>query len=161
MVAKNRKARNDYQILDVFEGGLVLTGTEVKTLREGWASLVNGYASIDGGEVWLENVHIPEFFQGFWTNHFTRRKRKPLLNLIEIYRLSGIVRESGQTVVPRSPYLKDGRAKFEIAFARGKKNYDKRQTLKEAQHKREVCASLMTRDSFLGLGPLTVTRKYC
>lgn len=142
VVATNRKARHDYHILDVFEAGIVLTGTEVKTLREGRASLVDGYASVDGGEAWLENVHIPEFFQGSWTNHSTRRKRKLLLNRTEIDRLSGKVRESGLTLVPLSLYFKDGRAKVEIALARGKKEYDKRQSLKEAQDKIEAARTL-------------------
>ena len=138
MVATNRKARHDYHILDVFEAGIVLIGTEVKTLREGRAWLVDVYASIDEGEAWLGNVHIPEFFQGSWTNHLTRRKRKLLLNRIEIDCLSGKVRESGLTLVPLSLYFKDGRAKVEIALAKGKKDCDKRQTLKEAQDKLEV-----------------------
>jgi SsrA-binding protein len=143
-VATNRKARHDYHILDVIEAGIVLTGTEVKTLREGRASLVDGYATIDGGEAWLENVHIPEFFQGSWTNHLTRRKRKLLLNRVEIDRLAGKVSQSGLTLVPLSLYFKDGRAKVEIALARGKKDYDKRQTLKEAQDKREVARAVAT-----------------
>ena len=145
MVATNRKARHDYQILEVFEAGLVLTGTEVKTLREGRASLVDGYASIDEGEAWLENVHIPEFFQGSWTNHLTRRKRKLLLERIEIDRLAGKVKESGLTLSPLSLYFKDGRAKVEIALARGKRDYDKRQNLKEAQDKLDVARALGTR----------------
>lgn len=133
VVATNRKARHDYHILDVFEAGLVLTGTEVKTLREGRASLVDGYASIDKGEAWLENVHIPEFFQGSWTNHLTRRKRKLLLKRIEIEKLARKVKESGLTIVPLSLYFKDGRAKVEIALAKGKKDYDKRADLKIRQ----------------------------
>ena len=145
MVATNRKARHDYTIVEVFEAGLVLTGTEVKTLREGRASLVDGYASIDRGEAWLENVHIPEFFQGSWTNHLTRRKRKLLLNRVEIDRLYGKVREAGLTLVPLSLYFRDGKAKVEIALAKGKKDYDKRQTLKEAQDKREAARAVSTK----------------
>ena len=133
VVATNRKARHDYHILDVFEAGIVLTGTEVKTLREGRASLVDGYASIDGGEAWLENVNIPEFFKGSWTNHLARRKRKLLLNRIEIDKLARKVKESGLTIVPLSLYFMDGRAKVEIALAKGKKGYDKRQSLRESQ----------------------------
>jgi SsrA-binding protein len=138
VVASNRKARHDYHILDVYEAGLVLTGTEVKSLRAGRASLIDGYATIDGGEAWLENVHIPEFLAGSWTNHATRRRRKMLLNRAEIDKLSGKVKESGLTIVPLALYFKDGRAKVEIALAKGKKDWDKRQTLKEQQDKREA-----------------------
>ena len=144
-VATNRKARHDYHIEDVYEAGLVLTGTEVKTLREGRASLVDGYATIDRGEAWLENVHIPEFFQGSWTNHSTRRRRKLLLNKQEILKLGVKTKESGLTLIPLSLYFKDGRAKVEIALARGKKDYDKRQTLKEAQDKREAARAVSTK----------------
>ena len=138
LIAQNRKARHDYHIEDVYEAGIVLTGTEVKSLRAGRASLIDGFASIDHGEAWLENVHIPEFFEGSWTNHFTRRKRKLLLNRQEIYKLAGKVKESGYTLVPLSLYFKDGYAKVEIALAKGKKDYDKRQTLKEQDAKREM-----------------------
>lgn len=144
-VATNRKARYDYHIEDVYEAGLVLTGTEVKTLREGRASLVDGYATIDKGEAWLENVHIPEFFQGSWTNHSTRRRRKLLLSRQEILKLGVKTKESGLTLVPLSLYFKDGYAKVEIALARGKKDYDKRQTLKEAQDKREAARAVSTK----------------
>lgn len=138
LIAQNRKARHDYHIEDVYEAGIVLTGTEVKSLRAGRASLIDGFASIEHGEVWLENVHIPEFFEGSWTNHFTRRKRKLLLNRQEIGKLAGKVRESGYTLIPLSMYFKDGYAKVEIALAKGKKDYDKRQTLKEHDAKREM-----------------------
>ena len=144
-VATNRKARYDYHIEDVYEAGLVLTGTEVKTLREGRASLVDGYATIDKGEAWLENVHIPEFFQGSWTNHSTRRRRKLLLSRQEILKLGDKTKESGLTLVPLSLYFKDGYAKVEIALARGKKEYDKRQTLKEAQDTREAARAVSTK----------------
>jgi SsrA-binding protein len=137
-VASNRKARYDYHIEDVVEAGLVLTGTEVKTLRAGRASLIDGFASIERGEAWLENVHIPEFFQGSWTNHATRRKRKLLLNRKELDKLYGKVRESGYTLIPLSLYFKDGYAKVELGLARGKKEFDKRQTLKERDAKREI-----------------------
>ena len=138
LIAQNRKARHDYLIEDVYEAGIVLTGTEVKSLRAGRASLIDGFASIDHGEVWLENVHIPEFFEGSWTNHFTRRKRKLLLNRQEITKLTGKVKESGYTLIPLSMYFKDGYAKVEIALAKGKKDYDKRQTLKEKDAQREM-----------------------
>lgn len=138
VVATNRKARHDFHIEDVYEAGLVLTGTEVKSLRAGRASLVDGYAYIERGEAWIDNVHIPEYTQGTWTNHATRRKRKLLLNRMEITKLNKAVKESGYTLVPLSIYFKDGKAKIEIALAKGKKDYDKRQTLKEQQDKREA-----------------------
>jgi SsrA-binding protein len=145
VVASNRKARHDYHIEDVFEAGLVLRGTEVKSLRAGRASLIDGFASIDGGEAWLENVHIPEYTEGTWTNHSTRRRRKLLLNRVEIDKLSGKIRESGYTLVPLSLYFKDGRAKVEIALAKGKREYDKRQALKERQDKREADRAMSTK----------------
>lgn len=138
LVASNRKARHDYHIEDVYEAGLVLSGTEVKSLRAGRASLIDGFASIERGEAWLENVHIPEFEQGSWTNHSTRRKRKLLLNRKEIAKLAGKTSESGYTLVPLSLYFKDGYAKVELGLAKGKKAYDKRQTLKERDAQREV-----------------------
>lgn len=145
LVASNRKARHDYHIEDTFEAGMVLSGTEVKSLRAGHASLVDGYASIDNGEAWLENVHIPEYTQGTWNNHSSRRKRKLLLNRAEIYKLLQKTKESGYTIVPLKIYFKDGRAKVEIALARGKKDYDKRQALKEAQDKRETARAISTK----------------
>ena len=138
VVASNRKARHDYNILDVYEAGLVLTGPEVKSLRAGRASLIDGFGSIENGEAWLENVHIPEYTQATWNNHPARRRRKMLLHGHEIYKLAGKIKESGLTLVPLSIYFKDGRAKVEIALARGKREYDKRQTLKEQTDKREA-----------------------
>ena len=138
LVASNRKARHDYHLDDTFEAGIVLMGTEVKALRAGRASLVDGFVSVDDGEVWLENVHIPEYSQGTWTNHTPRRKRKLLLHRMEILRLQQATREKGMTIVPLSLYFKDGRAKVEIAIARGKRQYDKRQTLREQQDRRET-----------------------
>ncbi|MFM6966642.1 MAG: SsrA-binding protein SmpB [Rhodoluna sp.] len=145
VVATNRKARHDYHIEDVYEAGMVLSGTEVKALRAGRASLVDGFASIDGGEAFLENVHIPEYTQGTWNNHATRRKRKLLLNKSEILKLARAIKESGYTLVPLSIYFKDGRAKVEIALAKGKKEYDKRATLKEQQDTREAARAVATR----------------
>jgi SsrA-binding protein len=138
MVARNKKARHDYVIEDVYEAGLVLTGTEVKSLRAGRASLVDGFAQVRDGEVWLHNVHIPEYTEGTWNNHAPRRIRKLLLRKSEISRLIGKTKESGLTIVPLSLYFKDGYAKVEIALARGKKTYDKRQTLAERQATRET-----------------------
>lgn len=145
VVASNRKARHDYHIEDVYEAGLVLTGTEVKSLRAGRASLVDGYGSIENGEAWLENVHIPEYVQGTWTNHSTRRRRKLLLNRVEIDKLSGKIKESGFTIIPLSIYFKDGNAKVEIALAKGKREYDKRQTLREQQDTREAARAMSTK----------------
>ncbi|MDP9417885.1 MAG: SsrA-binding protein SmpB [Actinomycetota bacterium] len=145
VVAQNRKARHDYHIEDVVEAGLVLTGTEVKSLRAGRASLVDGYAVIQDGEAWLQGVHIPEYTEGTWTNHEPRRSRKLLLHRQEINRLVGKTRESGLTLVPLSLYFKDGRAKVEIALARGKRNYDKRHALAERQATREAARALSQR----------------
>ncbi|MCZ7414553.1 MULTISPECIES: SsrA-binding protein SmpB [unclassified Streptomyces] len=138
LIAQHKKARHDYLILDTYECGLVLTGTEVKSLRQGRASLVDGFAQLDAGEMWLHNVHIPEYSQGTWTNHSARRKRKLLLHRAEIDKLTGKMHESGLTLVPLSLYFKDGKAKVELALARGKREYDKRQTLREKQDRREA-----------------------
>ncbi|HEX6196373.1 MAG TPA: SsrA-binding protein SmpB [Jiangellaceae bacterium] len=138
MVAQNRKARHDYHIDETFEAGIVLTGTEVKSLRAGRASLLDGYAEVRDGEVWLRNVHIPEYTQGTWTNHEPRRSRKLLLNKDEIRRLIGKTQEKGHTLVPLALYFSDGYAKVEIALARGKKQHDKRQTIVARQAQREA-----------------------
>ncbi|GAB3243113.1 SsrA-binding protein SmpB [Kineococcus gypseus] len=138
VIASNRKARHDYHIEDTYEAGLSLMGTEVKALRMGRASLVDGFAQIDRGELWLEHVHIPEYVQGTWTNHSPRRRRKLLLHRAEIDKWAGKLRESGLTIVPLSLYFSDGRVKVEIALARGKKNYDKRHALRERQDRREA-----------------------
>ncbi|MEI2728892.1 MAG: SsrA-binding protein [Alphaproteobacteria bacterium ADurb.BinA280] len=138
LVAQNRKARHDYHIEDVFEAGLVLQGTEVKSLRAGHATLVDGYADVKDGEVWLHGVHIPEYTEGTWTNHEPRRKRKLLLHRNEISKLIGKTKEGGFTLVPLSLYFKDGYAKVEIALARGRKAYDKRQAIAERDAKREA-----------------------
>src|SRR5690606_14965641 len=126
LVAQNRKARYDYHIEDTYEAGLVLTGTEVKSLRAGRASLGDGFGDIEDGELWLLGVHIPEYTQGTWTNHSARRKRKLLLHRAELDKIERRVSERGLTVVPLSLYFSDGRAKVEIALARGKKQHDKR-----------------------------------
>ncbi|MEU9980045.1 SsrA-binding protein SmpB [Streptomyces sp. NPDC050856] len=138
LIAQNKKARHDYAIIDTYECGLVLTGTEVKSLRQGRASLVDGFVQIDGHEAWLHNVHVPEYAQGTWTNHSARRKRKLLMHRVEIDKLEAKSQETGHTIVPLSLYFKDGRAKVEIALAKGKKEYDKRQTLREKQDRREA-----------------------
>ncbi|WP_328295008.1 SsrA-binding protein SmpB [Kineococcus sp. NBC_00420] len=145
VIASNRKARHDYFIDDVYEAGVSLMGTEVKALRMGRASLVDGFAHIDRGEMWLEGVHIPEYVQGTWTNHTPRRKRKLLLHREEIERWAGKVREFGLTIVPLALYFNDGKVKVEIGLARGKKNYDKRQTLRERQDRREADRAMSER----------------
>ena len=145
IVARNRRARHDYHIDDVLEAGLVLTGTEVKSLRAGRASLVDGFAQISDGEAWLHNVHIPEYTLGTWTNHEPRRTRKLLMHRKEIDRLDSATRERGSTLIPLSLYFKDGRAKVEIALARGKRTYDKRHDLAEKDAAREVDRALRRR----------------
>ena len=138
LIAQNKKARHDYAIEDVLECGLVLTGTEVKSLRAGRASLVDAYATVKDGEVWLHNAHIPEYTLGTWTNHTPRRVRKLLLHREQIAKLVGKTKEGGLTLVPLQLYFKDGRAKVEIALARGKRAYDKRQSLATRDAAREV-----------------------
>lgn len=138
LIAKNKRARYDYFIDDVYEAGIVLSGTEVKALRQGKASINDAYATVDAGELWLENAYIPEFTQGSWTNHAPRRKRKLLLAKKDIAKLAGKSKETGFTLIPISLYFKDGYAKVEIGLARGKKDYDKRETLKEKDAKREM-----------------------
>jgi SsrA-binding protein len=142
LIAQNKKARHDYFIEDVYECGMVLMGTEVKSLRAGRASLIDGYATIENGEVWLHGVHIPEYTEGTWTNHEPRRKRKLLLNKSEISKLIGKTKEGGATMVPLSLYFKDGKAKIEIALARGRKQHDKRAALMERQVGRETSREL-------------------
>jgi SsrA-binding protein len=146
MIAQNRKARHDYAIIDTFECGIALKGTEVKSLRLGRASLVDGFATIDDGEVFLRNVHIPEYTEGSWTNHEPRRTRKLLLHKGEILRLVGKTKESGLTLVPLSMYFSDGKVKVELALARGKHSYDKRQDLAKRDADQEVRRALGRRN---------------
>ncbi|TCD54984.1 SsrA-binding protein SmpB [Alloscardovia theropitheci] len=139
VVTNNRRARHDYTIEDTLEAGLVLTGTEVKSLREGRASLTESFVSIDKhGEMWLEGANIPEYLNGTWTNHAPKRKRKLLLHAVQIEKFSRATQAKGYTIIPLSLYFKNGRAKVEIALAKGKHEYDKRQALREAQDKREA-----------------------
>lgn len=138
IIAQNKKAWHDYLILDTYECGIVLSGTEVKSLRQGRASLREGFAQVEAGEVWLHNVHIPEYAQGTWTNHAARRKRKLLLHRGEIDKLIGKTQETGYTLVPLRLYFLKGRAKLELALAKGKKEYDKRQALREKQDRRDA-----------------------
>ena len=142
IVASNRKARHDYSILEVFEAGVVLAGTEVKSLREGKASLVDAFATVDDGEVWLRNVHIPEYHHGSWTNHPPRRNRKLLLHRREIDTLIGKIRDGNLTLVPLSLYFTGCKVKVEIALARGKQARDKRQDMARRDAQREVTREL-------------------
>ena len=137
-IAQNRKARHDWSVLDTYETGIVLTGTEVKSLRQGKASLVDAFATVDRGEVWLRNAHIPEYTEGTWTNHEPRRSRKLLLHRGEILRLVGKIKESGLSLIPLSMYFSDGKAKVELALARGKKAHDKRHDMAKRDADREM-----------------------
>jgi SsrA-binding protein len=142
MVTSNRRARHDYTILDTYEAGMVLTGTEVKSLRAGRASLVDAFAIIEHREVYLHGMHIPEYTQGTWTNHEPRRVRKLLLSRHEIDRLAGKLQESGLTLVPLQVYFFNGYAKVEIGLARGKRSYDKRQDLAKRDADREITRAM-------------------
>jgi SsrA-binding protein len=145
IVARNRRARHDYHIEDVVEAGLVLTGTEVKSLRAGRASLTDGFGQISDHEAWLHGVHIPQYTQGTWTNHEPRRPRKLLMHRKEIDKLESATAERGLTLVPLSLYFKDGRAKVELALARGKRTYDKRHDLAARDAARDVDRALRRR----------------
>ena len=144
-IARNRRARHDYHILDVVEAGVVLTGTEVKSLRAGRASLTDGFAELRDGELWLMGVHIPEYTLGTWTSHEPRRPRKRLLHRREINRLASQISEQGLTIVPLALYFSGGRVKVELALARGKRAYDKRQDLARRDAAREVERALRRR----------------
>ncbi|KFI96096.1 MULTISPECIES: SsrA-binding protein SmpB [Bifidobacterium] len=143
LIVQNKKARHDYVIEDKYEAGVVLTGTEVKSLREGRASLAEAFVSIDRrNEIWLEGANIPEYLNGTWNNHAPKRKRKLLLHEREILKLARQIEAKGYTIVPISLYFKNGRVKAEIALARGKREFDKRQALREAQDKREALRAM-------------------
>lgn len=146
LIASNKKARHDYHILDTYEAGMVLSGSEVKSLRMGRASLAEGYVYIENGEAWLDSAYIPEYLNGSWTNHAPRRKRKLLLHRAQIDKLAQKTREGGITIVPLRLYFLNGRAKVEIALARGKKEYDKRQAIRERQDKREAERAMRLRN---------------
>jgi SsrA-binding protein len=150
VVASNRKAFHDYSILDTFEAGMVLTGTEVKSLRAGRASLVDAFGHEDGREVFLHGMHIPEYTQGTWTNHEPRRVRKLLLHRDEIHKIVGKLRDEGITLVPLSVFFHNGYAKVEIALARGKKSFDKRQDLAARDAQKEINRALGRRAKGMG-----------
>lgn len=142
VIATNRKARHDYHIEDSLEAGLVLRGTEIKSIRAGQVNLRDSYASFRDGELWLVNAHISPYQQASYENHEPRRERKLLLNRRELNRLAGKLQEKGLTLVPLKLYLKNSRAKVELGLARGKKSYDKRQTLRERQDQRQIDRAL-------------------
>ena len=146
LIAQNKKARYDYHIDDVVEAGLVLTGTEVKSLRLGRASLVDAFAIQRGDELWLQGMHIPEYTHGTWTNHEPRRSRKLLLHRAEIEKLIRAVEQQGVSLIPLALYFKDGYVKVELATGRGKKAYDKRQTLAKRDAEREARRALADRN---------------
>ena len=145
VIATNRRARHDYNIEKSYEAGMVLTGTEVKSLRQGRANLSDGYAFIKGKEIFLDSVHIPEYSQGHWTNHSAKRVRKLLMHREEIHKLEHAVSAGGYTLIPLKLYFLDGRAKVEIALAKGKREFDKRHALRERQDKREADRAVASR----------------
>ena len=151
VVTTNRKAYHDYTILETFEAGMVLMGTEVKALRAGRASLVDAFGHFRDHELYLHGLHIPEYTMGTWTNHEPRRTRKLLLKRLEIDRLIGKTREGGLTMVPLQVYFSDGWAKVEIALAKGKKSYDKRQVLAERDARREIAREMGRRRKRTGV----------
>lgn len=141
---KNKRATYDYNIIDTFTAGIVLTGTEIKSIRLGKASLVDTFCYVHNHEVWVKNMYIAEYFYGTYNNHVARRDRKLLLNRKEIYNLEKDGKESGFTIVPLRLYINDkGLAKLVIGLARGKKEYDKRQSIKEREDKRDLARALM------------------
>ena len=142
IVSKNRKAWHDYHILDTYEAGIALTGSEIKSVRANQVSLRDGYALVRNGEIWLENVHIAPYNQANRENHEPRRPRKLLLHRREINRLTGKLREKGLTLIPLSMYLKNSRAKVELGLAKGKRQYDKRVALKEKEARRQIDRSM-------------------
>jgi SsrA-binding protein len=146
VVATNRKARHEYHFDDTVEAGLVLMGTEIKSIRAGRVSLQEGFVTFENGEAWLTNVHIAPYDPASRQNHEPKRRRKLLLHRRQIDRLYGRAREKGYTVIPTKLYLKDGRAKVEIALARGKKLYDKRQAIAKRDSKRQVERALKERE---------------
>jgi len=145
LIAENRKALHDYHILETFEAGIMLQGTEVKGIREGKANLRDAYARVDKGEVWLHNVHINPYSHRGYTDHDPRRKRKLLLHRVEIRKLIGKTAEKGLTLVPLRMYFKNGRIKVAISLAKGKQAHDKRETIRRREIDRETRAAVKER----------------
>jgi len=145
-IAVNRRARFDYEIVDEVEAGLVLTGTEVKSLREGKASLAEAFATIRRGEAWLVQAHIPQYAFGNRANHDPTRQRKLLLHRREIEQLAAFTQEQGRTLVPMKLYWKEGRAKVLLGLARGKAQYDKRAAMAERDAERQMQRALRDRE---------------
>ena len=145
IVARNRRARHEYELMERVEAGIVLTGTEVKSLRNGRANLEDAYAEVDGGEVWLKGCDIPEYVQGNRENHLPKRVRKLLLHRREIAKLAVKTCEKGITLVPLSIFFKKGLAKVEISLARGRKTFDKREAIKKQDAKRDIDRAMRRR----------------
>ena len=141
-LATNRRARHDYKILEEFECGIVLLGTEIKSLREGKISLTDAFATVDNGEIFLRNLHIPEYSMGSWTNHSPKRTRKLLLHRREIDKIMGQVRDGNKTLIPLKVYLRNGYAKLELGLAQGKQDYDKREDIKRRDQDRDITREL-------------------
>ena len=144
-LAENRKALHDYEVLETFEAGMVLVGTEVKSIREGGANLRDSYARIEAGEVWIYNIHISPYRNRGYSDHDPKRRRKLLLHRQEIRKLIGKTVEKGMTIVPVRMYLKNGRVKIAISLAKGKKAHDKRETIKRRETERETRAAVKER----------------
>ncbi|MGL4463445.1 MAG: SsrA-binding protein SmpB [Planctomycetia bacterium] len=142
VICRNRKALHEYEIFDTIEAGIVLTGTEVKSLRAGKAHLEDAFASIDGDEIWLHKSEIPEYAMGNRMNHEPKRKRKLLLHRREISKFAGKASERGYTLIPLRVYFKSGKAKVEIAVAKGKQLHDKRDSIKDREVRREISKAL-------------------
>jgi SsrA-binding protein len=145
-VATNRRARHEYFILETLEAGIALQGSEIKSIRAGQISLAEAYVRIDGQEAWLEDAHIAPYEQASIFNHEPRRSRKLLLHSTEIRKLWNAVRQKGVTIIPLAVYLKNGKAKVEIAVAKGKKLYDKRAEIAKRETQREIERTLRGRD---------------
>jgi len=147
-IIENRKARHDYEVVDTFEAGIVLLGTEVKSLRAGRANLKDSYARLLNGEIWLVGMHISPYLEGSYNNHLPERERKLLLHRYEIRRLTGKTEEAGQTLVPLKVYFKNGRAKVLLALAKGRKRFDKRQNLAKREAEREMSRAMKMKGRF-------------
>ncbi len=141
-IAQNRRARHDYEILERFEAGIALTGTEIKSVREHRVQIVGAYARVRDGEVWVQDMHIAPYSHSGYTHHDPRRDRKLLLHRREIRRLRELLEEKGLTLIPLSLYMKRGKAKLELGVARGRKHYDRREAIKEREQSREMARAV-------------------